>query len=347
MGISVLAHRKILLKAIEDLRKNKRVTRDLVSDSSLSDVGSSSTIQRSSSNSDVRIVSKSQEMPSGLSSSSVRIASTQQPQPPNRVLSASSESQAVPARDSTVLQQKHWSTLKPLSSNKVSNDDVPVNAADDAVLDEAAEREAFQRAVMEWRRGASTTDAGSSSLSVSRRDSSDTQTYSLLSLPLSHAEEAEEGGAHRRDPEGGGSASSKAMSSRDHSLWKNPFLDGAGTEGAGVGEGDALLDLLADDTDVKGGGGLTEGAGSTRRGASRGASRGGGKGGGSLLGDPDTYLDEAKEHEAFVKAVEAWRSGSADPEKQSRAKALKLAAQMDAQHATRASRLHREQEEAE
>ena len=62
MGISVLAHRKILLKAIEDLRKNKRVTRDLVSDSSLSDVGSSSTIQRSSSNSDVRIVSKSQEV---------------------------------------------------------------------------------------------------------------------------------------------------------------------------------------------------------------------------------------------------------------------------------------------
>ena len=48
-----------------------------------------------------------------------------------------------------------------------------------------------------------------------------------------------------------------------------------------------------------------------------------------------------------MKAVEAWRSGSADPEKQSRAKALKLAAQMDAQHATRASRLHREQEEAE
>jgi len=170
---------------------------------------------------------------------------------------------------------------------------VPVNAADDAVLDEAAEREAFQRAVMEWRRGASATGAGSSSLSVSRRDSSDTQTYSLLSLPLSHAEEAEEGGAHRRDPEGGGSASSKATTSRDHSLWKNPFLEEAGTEGAGVGEGDALLDLLADDPDVKGGGGQAEGAGSTRRGASRGASRGGG----SLLGDPDTYLDEAKEHE--------------------------------------------------
>jgi len=47
-------------------------------------------------------------------------------------------------------ERLHWSQAKPLSDNVVSNADVPVNLAD-GHYDEAAQRAAFQQAVMEWR----------------------------------------------------------------------------------------------------------------------------------------------------------------------------------------------------
>lgn len=64
----------------------------------------------------------------------------------------------------------HWSQLEPLSANGVQNEPMPPNAADgdggvaayaDEVLDEEAEKAAFQEAVMAWRNAGKTTTTAS------------------------------------------------------------------------------------------------------------------------------------------------------------------------------------------
>jgi hypothetical protein len=62
------------------------------------------------------------------------------------------------------LSSTHWSQLEPLSSNKVSNRGGAVNAADDDMIDEAAERLAFMEAVSQWRQqGSSSSDQATDS----------------------------------------------------------------------------------------------------------------------------------------------------------------------------------------
>jgi hypothetical protein len=133
MGMSILGHRKVLLKGIEDLRQNRRVTISLAA----ANPGCSEQSQ-------APLTSKSLEC---LMDPLMRPAQGQ-----------GGLGRAHEAPPATL----HWSHVEPLASNKVQppsprgggRGGSGVNLADgDGSLDEAAEAAAFSDAVLEWRRG--------------------------------------------------------------------------------------------------------------------------------------------------------------------------------------------------
>lgn len=133
MGMTILGHRKVLLKGIEDLRKNRRVTINL-SAAAPSGGGHSS----------------------GLTSQSLE--NLKDPLRPmgGKVSAASAHLNSQAQADESPGPYMHWSQLEPLSRNQVQVSDgrgVAVNLADGEMIDEAAEQAAFSDAVMEWRRG--------------------------------------------------------------------------------------------------------------------------------------------------------------------------------------------------
>ena len=115
MSITALGHRKLILKAVESLK----------------------------------ITSSRTNIPK------LPIISPRLEVDGNPLKSSSSSSSAATAA-AAASSKKHWSHLEPLSSNKVKNsNEISINSADymksTEELDEIAEREAFTRAVMEWR----------------------------------------------------------------------------------------------------------------------------------------------------------------------------------------------------
>lgn len=112
MGITVLAHRKVILKGIEDLRKNKRVTKQLFAPAA--------SVAKHSSTDDEKLTT-----------------ATQNPID----------------KDEAKKEKVHWSTLEPLRMKEVTGGEPLVNGADSDMLDEEAERRAFQEAVLQWRQG--------------------------------------------------------------------------------------------------------------------------------------------------------------------------------------------------
>lgn len=141
MQVTVLAHRKILFKGIEDLRKNKRVTKQLFAPEA-----SLSRQQSVSSSDDGQVGRVTPEKEKG-------ILANQEKVPP----------------------KAHWSTLEPLRMRELPDEEEQqggsshfVNGADGGggMLDEEAERRAFQEAVQSWRQGSSTTEKGGTSLLV-------------------------------------------------------------------------------------------------------------------------------------------------------------------------------------
>ena len=145
MSIRVLAHRKLLLKGIEDLKQNGRPTLDLKAASSptrlpvhgpLSAAGGDALPQR-------RSAGSGEADEGGSSSSSSRVGS-EVAEPKNKGGGA-----------------VHWSQAKPLSENKVDGSSTSdmVNLADGS-YNEAAQRREFQAAVMAWRTGSVSTNFG-------------------------------------------------------------------------------------------------------------------------------------------------------------------------------------------
>lgn len=134
LNVKALGHRKLILKGIEDLRKNKTTAIDLKNSSSSND-------QRLNSN------------PKQLFTQSVRLE--HEPTKAER-LESLAKSMTVESLSKQVGEMKkstHWSDAEPLSKNAVAvSHQTFANAADDDVYDEEAERIAFQEAVMEWRR---------------------------------------------------------------------------------------------------------------------------------------------------------------------------------------------------
>lgn len=122
LSITVLAHRKLLLREIESRRRHRPPSTEQRVPGLLRSQSASKLISQSSAD--------REDLHAG---GSVRSTSERREEG-NRV---------------------HWSQLQPLSSQAVNGPagGVAVNAADEVdVLDEEAERKAFQEAVMEWRR---------------------------------------------------------------------------------------------------------------------------------------------------------------------------------------------------
>ena len=130
MNIRVLAHRKLLLKGIEDLKQNGRPTLDL----------------RAPANSPTRLRAAADAPMSAAATDSNDVAGV-----------------AEPKQSGTGETLKHWSQVKPLSENKTDGSSATdmVNLAD-GTYDEAAQRAEFQAAVMAWRSGDVSTNFGSS-----------------------------------------------------------------------------------------------------------------------------------------------------------------------------------------
>jgi hypothetical protein len=124
MNVKVLAHRKLILRAIEDLRQSSSF-------------------------------SHGNKAPIALLRTSSRGSNRQ-----NTMLEDREEVQVGTevAQSKLAPSKVHWSQLEPLTAKQTSNvsNSLPVNAADDTI-DEEAERLAFQQAVEEWRRGSTNT----------------------------------------------------------------------------------------------------------------------------------------------------------------------------------------------
>ena len=125
MEVRVLAHRKLLLKGVNDLKKHGRPTVDLP-----------------------RVASSSQA------------AVTQAPSSPAKAVKTPAPSGGAEAKEGG---RVHWSQAKPLSENKVdgSADTGMVNLSD-GYYDEAAAAREFQEAVLAWRSGGDSESSGSS-----------------------------------------------------------------------------------------------------------------------------------------------------------------------------------------
>lgn len=128
MNIKALGHRKVLLKNIELLRRKKGP-----------DALGTTSARSKSSEGRSRIPNSSR-----VSQSMEDIGSA-----------AVGESRQIGDVGEGSGPKKHWSQLKPISSNVVSGGEMSINASDGQTLDEAAEQRAFMDAVMEWRRGSS------------------------------------------------------------------------------------------------------------------------------------------------------------------------------------------------
>jgi hypothetical protein len=167
MEVRKLAHRKLILKGIQDLKKNGRPTLNLMSNDasittqSSSDISSPRLGQSININSEVNNsrppmppLAKDTITASSSSSSSSSTATTSvDGNCIGEVKSASSLSSA---------NKIHWSQAKPISENVVKNDGGSqfVNLAD-GEYDEAAQAREFQAAVAAWRNGGSNaTSAG-------------------------------------------------------------------------------------------------------------------------------------------------------------------------------------------
>lgn len=273
MGITILGHRKVILKSIEDLRKNKRITIDIAAP-----LTQNTNIPRPNSNPDISASNYSSQRGDAFPRAEMKMSSN--------IANHNNSAVSASAKPSGPQQNIHWSHIEPLSAKQVSGEDVPINLADGAV-DEAAERIAFQQAVMEWRRSQKPIGESQSS-----------STYSPVKKPSS--------------------ATSKGA------LWNDPFSGGAGVDKNYSGNG-LLEEDLAEETPHR---------------LPASAVRGGQKG--ALL---EGALDEAKEHEDFKRAVQAWRTGSSSGTR-NKSVAEKLAEDMEQQHAKSTNIILQQQEEA-
>eukprot|EP01038_Epipyxis_sp_PR26KG_P010028 gene10028-13484_t len=130
MGITILGHRKLLLKGAEELRKNKRVNADMALPKD--------NIYNNNNNNDNNnqlILKENSQSKESFSSDEIKIKTEKENS--NKTI--------------------HWSHLEPLHNGKAADSSSVsmINPAD-GMIDEEAERLAFMEAVSEWRKGGTT-----------------------------------------------------------------------------------------------------------------------------------------------------------------------------------------------
>ncbi|KAJ1438183.1 hypothetical protein B484DRAFT_444780 [Ochromonadaceae sp. CCMP2298] len=288
MQITVLAHRKILLRGVEDLRRAGRFTEAPLSLSPQKGPGLLRTLSNPTLGDDARsILSQSQ---------------------PAMHFSEQTQAQYVPQAQPYESKGTHWSHLEPLSNNKVAGGSAMANAADDDVMDEAAERKAFQQAVAEW-----------------RREDEQAAAAGLPKQPLRIEREYQ-----------------KAPAGEPGNMWTNPFgapaadpemLDEAAerrafqqavAEWRGSGSTGAGSDPPANPPTRT----IPPGRKSTTGTTTHGQTLDNSDNEADSEGPASSPLDEQKEHAEFVKAVDAWRNRDAPTGKASSGAGATLAQQL-------------------
>jgi len=286
MRITVLGHRKTLLKEIEKLKRGR------------------STI----------VLPQRKKAP---------VQKKYVPSPPDskqRQSSSSSTETSYTKRNYDPSPQKksgarkiHWSHAKPISENEVSGGTVPVNLAD-GVYDEKRQSDSFQAAVMQWRTGSAesgndnegpTNSSGLWSNPFGSIDTADDKVEQVKprspvvkarknNLSEGQLDEAAEHEAFRKAvDEWRNGGTSKASTTEKIS---------ATTSGIGYSPNDNATEISPQQRQRQ-----------EKKSSDTSSTKGGGGGGRFLQGD----LDEEIEHKKFTAAVSAWRSGKQQPNSKS------------------------------
>eukprot|EP01006_Ploeotia_vitrea_P051382 TRINITY_DN67553_c14_g2_i3.p1 TRINITY_DN67553_c14_g2~~TRINITY_DN67553_c14_g2_i3.p1 ORF type:complete len:576 (-),score=40.09 TRINITY_DN67553_c14_g2_i3:379-2106(-) len=169
MKITVLAHRKTILKCVDELRKYF----DPNQNSNIDIDATYKKIYKNKPNVNNTLTSKSLN---GL------------PKVPNNMNDTDDTADSKSVKPPYTV---HWSHLEPLSSNNVTNEPMEPNTADDNIqnlanqeLDEEAERAAFTEAVMAWRNAGKTTTTKSMSNNNDINNNNNIQTSQSVSSSI-------------------------------------------------------------------------------------------------------------------------------------------------------------------
>eukprot|EP01032_Pedospumella_encystans_P022955 gene22955-26000_t len=356
MEIKALGHRKILLKGVDDLRRNGKFTPAALG----SPLKAPAEILRTASN-------------PNLGDNSDRLLMSTSMQLPGAKKSPTEASQ---------VKTTHWSNLEPISNNKVSNPrGGMVNPADNepgGLLDEAAERQAFAEAVAEWRRAdAEAAAAGTKKPLVIERE--------YLTGPSSSGKSGAGVGTSFGEEAGGmgmwKNPFAPAAAAVEDS--KKGYVDGDVLDEAAERKAfqEAVMEWRRGPTTAAPKASSASNSTSQPKAATTSASattttytarpqpsrgmndsfesdhgysspsRAGAKAGesGTLL---QGQLDEAREHEEFVKAVDSWREGKSGPtgtKPTSTAQALadKISLELESAKEAMSQRMQKQREEAE
>lgn len=139
MKVGVLAHRKLILRALDDLRQQQSTHNMKRAPSAL--------LRASSASSSTRPLQHAHEPRQRIAMNDEDEDDAQEEEGA-QVVGEAQRKQAP--------KQLHWSQVPPLTEqNPSASQRPPVNAADDGDIDEEAERRAFMQAVADWRSGGS------------------------------------------------------------------------------------------------------------------------------------------------------------------------------------------------
>lgn len=267
MNVSVLAHRKKILKAVEELR-----LRAASSGESSSSSGRAAAAKAAGS------VHSMKDLPKAP----VGAEAVNAPAPGQHTV--------------------HWSHLQPLSSNDAPNEPMLPNAADsgegvrayskggaDDVLDEAAEQAAFKEAVMAWRNSGKTVTASGTTTNNGTASSSNGSSSATAGSKLSLLAGS------------GAAASSGSNTGGVGGGWSDPFA--ARPQITDDDDDDDILGERREQQDREQAKAAVAGSDSGRSPLS-GVKTVGGM---TITYQPMTEEEEAKEREEFKKAVMEWR----------------------------------------
>ncbi len=308
MDIRVLAHRKRILKGIEDLRRGDR--RSCGADVPPPPAPPPPQLSKGPNNSSGRGSGRRAE----VEKAGTAPISTE----------PSGQDRTGAAHPSSPRSRKirHWSTVTPLSKTQLKSDPPPAVNLADGRHDEAAAHSSFAQAVAEWRgegRGnrkstTSTTTATTEERPPSLHRPSVVGRAPLAGMPAVQPEEADvqvpevvgkpgggvSGRGFRRGLLGRAEGGGEGGGATD--CWTNPFCSPRPSgDGAAVGEEPQLLDLDPEPNTPP------------RRTKTAATAASAGRQEGREAGPSDApILDEEAEHAAFRRAVAEWNRGGAD-----------------------------------
>ncbi len=281
MGVKILGHRKVLLKGIEDLRKNKRVTINLQAPLSPSKNTNAAIIAAAAASSGAGGApsSRTQNVYESLGENEGPSRAHYAPRIPSKGVDHS-----LVEEEAETTKKIHWSQVEPLQDQQekrgLKNDVDALHHANpaDGMIDEDEERRLFQEAVAQWRG-----ESSSSSSSSREKEASKVKIF-RDGQEVKRLETDDQRAAARKAHEEG--------------MWMNPYGAIADGEGNQLGPNS---DLLSDSP--------LSSSSSAKTNIKAKPTGGNNPHSGSLQEAANSDLDEEAERAAFAAAVAEWRGG--------------------------------------